>query len=98
MPIYSQIKKDIVKDVGAYEDFAECMKVYDKMENGTMLEAELAHILQSLGEKLNDKECDDIMAACVTGQPDEEGNIKYDAFIKKLIGGPFPEENKEEKK
>lgn len=76
LPIYSQLKKE--KDVGAYEDFAECMKVYDKMDNGTMLEAELAHILMSLGEKLNDKECEDIMAACVTEAPDEEGNIKYD--------------------
>lgn len=76
LPIYSQLKKD--KDVGTYEDIAECMKVYDKMDNGTMLEAELAHILMSLGEKLNDRECDDIMAACVQGSPDEEGNIKYD--------------------
>lgn len=98
LPIYSQIKKEIVKDVGTYEDFAECMKVYDKMENGTMLEAELAHILQSLGEKLNDRECDDVMQACVVGPPDDEGNIKYDVFIKKLLAGPFPEEQKEEKK
>lgn len=77
LPIYSQFKKS--KDVGAFEDFSECMKVYDKMENGTMLEAELAHILMSLGEKLNDRECDDIMAQCVTQPPDEEGNIKYDS-------------------
>lgn len=77
LPIYSQLKKD-KSDMGAFEDFSECMKVYDKMENGGMLEAELAHILMSLGEKLNDKECDDIMHECVVGQPDEEGNIKYD--------------------
>lgn len=89
LPIYSQFKKD--KDVGAYEDFAECMKVYDKMENGTMLEAELAHILMSLGEKLSDRECDEIMHECVQGQPDEDGNIKYDLFIKKMMAGPFPE-------
>lgn len=76
LPIFSQLKKD--KDVGAYEDMAECMKVYDKMDNGTMLEAELAHILMSLGEKLNDHECDEIMQACVVGAPDEDGNIKYD--------------------
>lgn len=125
LPIFSQLKKE--RDVGAYEDFAECMKVYDKMENGTMLEAELAHILMSLGEKLNDRECDEIMHECVVGPPDEEGNIKYDGmcfllfllffhqsiakltppllihtiqlvFIKKLMAGPFPEENKDDKK
>lgn len=76
LPIFSQIRKE--KDQGAFEDFSECMKVYDKMENGTMLEAELAHILMSLGEKLNDRECDEIMHDCVVGQPDEDGNIKYD--------------------
>lgn len=96
LPIYSQFKKD--RDVGAFEDFAECMKVYDKMENGTMLEAELAHILMSLGEKLGDRECDEIMHECVVGAPDEDGNIKYELFIKKLMGGPFPEENAEPKK
>lgn len=95
LPIFSQLKKE--KDVGAYEDFAECMKVYDKMDNGTMLEAELAHILMSLGEKLSDRECDEIMQACVQGQPDEDGNIKYDGFIKALMAGPFPNEKKEEK-
>lgn len=79
LPIYSQLKKE--KDVGAYEDMVECMKVYDKMDNGTMLEAELAHILMSLGEKLNDRECDEIMQACVVGPPDEDGNIKYDGKL-----------------
>lgn len=47
LPIYSQVKKD--KDVGAYEDFHEGLKVYDKAENGTMMAAELAHVLLSLG-------------------------------------------------
>lgn len=95
LPIFSQMKKE--KDVGAYEDFAECMKVYDKMDNGTMLEAELAHILMSLGEKLSDRECDEIMQACVKTPPDEDGNIKYDSFIKALMAGPFPNEKKDEK-
>lgn len=96
LPIFSDMKKD--KDVGVFEDFAECMKVYDKMENGTMMEAELAHILMSLGEKLNDNECDDIMKECIVGTPDEDGNIKYEPYIKKLLSGPFPEENKDAKK
>lgn len=48
LPIYSQMKKD--KDVGAFEDLMEGLKVYDKMDNGTMLCAELAHTLLSLGK------------------------------------------------
>ena len=48
LPIYSQIKKE--KEVGAFEDFMEGLKVYDKAENGTMLAGELAHVLLSLGD------------------------------------------------
>lgn len=48
MPIFAQVKKD--KDAGSYEDFMEVLKLYDKSENGTMMYAELEHILLSLGE------------------------------------------------
>ncbi|XP_054162575.1 myosin light chain 1-like [Oppia nitens] len=91
LPIYSQIKKE--KEVGAFEDFMEGLKVYDKLENGTMLAGELAHVLLSLGEKLNDPEVEDIMKACA-GQEDEDGFIKYEAFIRNVMAGPFPEEAK----
>lgn len=91
LPIYSQIKKE--KEVGAFEDFQEGLKVYDKAENGTMLAGELAHVLLSLGEKLNDPEVDEILKACA-GQEDEDGFIKYEPFIKSVMVGPFPEEAK----
>jgi len=91
LPIYSQIKKD--KDVGAYEDFMEGLKVYDKAENGTMMAGELAHVLLSLGEKLTDAECEDVLKA-TSGTEDEDGFIKYEVFIKNVTAGPFPEEAK----
>jgi len=91
LPIYSQVKKD--KDVGAFEDFMEGLKVYDKAENGTMLAGELAHVMLSLGEKLTDPEVEDILKACA-GQEDEDGFVKYEAFIKNVMTGPFPEEAK----
>jgi Ca2+-binding EF-hand superfamily protein len=37
------------KDQGSFEDFLECLKLYDKAENGTMLLAELEHSLKALG-------------------------------------------------
>ncbi|KAG8225924.1 hypothetical protein J437_LFUL005960, partial [Ladona fulva] len=46
LPIYSQVKKE--KESGSYEDFLECLKLYDKAENGLMLQAELSHTLMSL--------------------------------------------------
>lgn len=49
MPIYSDMKKN--KDVGAFEDMVEGLKLYDKHENGLMLSAELAHTLMALGKE-----------------------------------------------
>lgn len=48
LPIFGQVKKE--KDQGCYEDFLECLKLYDKNENGLMLLAELQHNLLALGE------------------------------------------------
>jgi len=91
LPIFSQMKKD--KDMGTAADFLEGLKVYDKNENGTMMAAELSHVLLSLGEVLTDREVDDIMACC-GGPQDDEGFMKYEVFVKNLLAGPFPEESK----
>lgn len=50
LPIYAQVRKE--KEQGCYEDFIECLKLYDKNENGTMLLAELSHALLALGNCL----------------------------------------------
>ena len=49
-PIYKEVKNS--KDTGSFEDFIECLKLYDKLENGTMMLGELEHILLSLGRFL----------------------------------------------
>lgn len=77
LPIYSQVKKD--KDCGAFEDLVEGLKVYDKAENGTMMEAELAHVLLSLGEKLQDAEVEEIIKTCGGGS-DDDGFMKYESM------------------
>lgn len=82
LPIYSQIKKD--KDQGCYEDFLECLKLYDKSEDGTMLAAELTHTLLSLGEKLDDAQVDEVVKDCMDPE-DDEGMIPYAPFLKKVI-------------
>lgn len=48
LAIFKEAKN--IKDSGVYEDFIECLKLYDKQSDGTMLAAELQHILVSLGE------------------------------------------------
>lgn len=59
LPIYSQAKKD--KDQGQYEDFLECLKLYDKNENGLMLGAELTHTLLALGNICDNRIHSDII-------------------------------------
>ncbi|XP_003696164.1 myosin light chain alkali isoform X1 [Apis florea] len=81
LPIYSQCKKD--KDQGCFEDFVECLKLYDKQENGTMLGAELSHTLLALGEKLSDAEVDEVLKDCMDPE-DEDGFIPYTPFLRRL--------------
>jgi len=82
LPIYSQVKKE--KEQGCYEDFLECLKLYDKDENGSMLMAELQHALLSLGEGLDDSQVDEVFKDCM-GPEDEDGFIPYAPFLKKMM-------------
>jgi len=81
MPMYQTIKKE--KGKGGYEDFVECMKLYDKQEDGTMMFAELEYILTALGEPM-EKEQVKIALAELAPEEDEDGLIPYDVFLKKL--------------
>ncbi|XP_067617905.1 myosin light chain alkali isoform X2 [Eurosta solidaginis] len=85
LPIYAQVKKE--KDQGCYEDFIECLKLYDKAEDGTMLLAELQHALLSLGECLDDEQVETLFADCMDPE-DEEGMIKYSPFLARMCDRP----------
>lgn len=87
LPIYAQVKKD--KDAGSFEDFIEVLKLYDKESNGTMMYAELEHILMSLGERLEKPEVQAIMQAMAEPE-DEDGFTPYAPFVKKLTEGVKP--------
>jgi len=85
LPIYSQVKKE--KEQGCYEDFIECLKLYDKQENGTMLLAELQHALLSLGECLDDEQVETLFADCLDPE-DDDGMIPYSQFVQRLMSDP----------
>ncbi|KAL7024992.1 hypothetical protein ACKWTF_013296 [Chironomus riparius] len=87
LPIFAQVRA--TKDQGSYEDFMECLKLYDKMENGTMLFAELEHSLKALGEKLSDDEVADLFGDCMDPE-DDEGNIFYARMYHKSISVFIP--------
>ncbi|CAL4070451.1 unnamed protein product [Meganyctiphanes norvegica] len=81
LPIFATVKKD--KDAGSYEDFVEVLKLYDKTESGTMMYAELEHILQALGERMDKPEVEMVLSE-LCDKEDEEGMIPFEPFLKKL--------------
>ncbi|KRZ80890.1 Myosin, essential light chain [Trichinella papuae] len=86
LPIYEQLTKE--KEVGSYHDYIEGFRVYDKEGNGKIMAAELRHSLLALGERMQSDEIDEIL----DGVQDAEGMVNYEAFIKKILAGPFPNE------
>ncbi|XP_044756537.1 myosin light chain alkali-like [Coccinella septempunctata] len=82
LPMISQLKKE-VKDMGCYEDFIECLKLYDKKGDSKMLAGELTHAFLTLGEKMTDVEVDELMEDCLE-EEDDEGEIDYIPFLQRM--------------
>lgn len=72
------------RDIRSYDseaDIRAAWKVFDKEGRGWIAAAELRHVLTSIGEKLAADEVDAMMAE---SDPDQDGKVQYEEFIRML--------------
>uniref|UniRef100_H2Y9S9 EF-hand domain-containing protein n=3 Tax=Ciona savignyi TaxID=51511 RepID=H2Y9S9_CIOSA len=79
VPVYTKLITEFTE--GTFDDILEGVRVFDKEGNGTVMGAEIRHVLRTLGEKMTTQE----ISACMDGQEDMSGTINIDTFCRYLL-------------
>ncbi|XP_070591625.1 myosin light polypeptide 6-like [Erythrolamprus reginae] len=75
LPMMQTIVKN--KDPVCFEDYMEGLRVFDKEGNGTVMGAEICHILDTPGEKMTEEEVEMLVAS----HEDSNGCINYEELV-----------------
>lgn len=70
-------------NAGSLAGFMEAWKCFDHEGNGFVGNAEIRHVLTTLGDVMTDEDVDEILA----GKEDAEGRVNYEEFSKFVMSG-----------
>ncbi|XP_028392473.1 myosin light chain 3, skeletal muscle isoform-like [Dendronephthya gigantea] len=70
-------------NTGTIEGFMEAWKCFDHEGNGFVGNAEIRHVLTSMGDRMTDEDVDEILE----GKEDAEGLVNYEEFSKFVMSG-----------
>nr|AAV73912.1 calmodulin-like protein [Pinctada fucata] len=70
-----------MKDTDSEEEIREAFRVFDRDDKGFITASELKHIMTTLGEKMDDEEAEEMVAAA---DIDGDGEINYEEFVKMI--------------
>lgn len=68
--------------VNSESELIEAFKVFDKDGNGFITSQELRHVMTNLGEKITEKEADEMIQEA---DLDGDGRIDYEEFVKMMM-------------
>ena len=67
------------------EEIKEAFRVFDMDGNGLISASELRHVMTNLGERLTDKQVDDMIKEA---DIDGDGHINYNEFVAMMMAKP----------
>ncbi|KAF8201192.1 putative calmodulin [Mycena galopus ATCC 62051] len=70
------------QDTDSEEEIRQAFAVFDKDGNGTISVTELQQVMRSLGEKLSDREVEEMIREA---DVDGDGEINYDEFLTMML-------------
>ncbi|CAJ0940084.1 unnamed protein product, partial [Mesorhabditis belari] len=79
-PIYTNVKKEMGTDA-AFETIHACLSHFDREGNGTITHADLRYILCSSGERLSDRELEQIIQGFFAA---DESNVSITELVKHI--------------
>jgi len=79
-----QNRPDGWKQHGTQAEFVQAFQVFDRNESGLISGGELRYVLTSLGEKLTDRQVDELLRVV---EVDKEGMVNYEEFVKAIVNG-----------